>query len=85
MVFFGRGPPCHKKKRLPPGLQPRMDGNQVRAGAKWVLQPVRPGEWWIVVDRKSALLATAIDKQSACRHPKGCAWGGRLEEASKED
>ena len=39
-------------ERSPPGLQPRMDDTKVNLGAKWVLQPVRDGEWWNVVDRE---------------------------------
>ena len=33
-------------KRLFPGLQPRMDDNQVHPGAEWVLQPV----WLMEID-----------------------------------
>ena len=39
-------------KGSPPGLQPWMDDTQVHPGAEWVLQPVRDGEWWNVVDRE---------------------------------
>ena len=39
-------------ERVAPGLQPRMDDTQVHPGAEWVLQPVRDGEWWNVVDRE---------------------------------
>ena len=40
------------RKGSPPGLQPRRDDTQVHPGAKWVLQPVRDGEWLNVVDRE---------------------------------
>ena len=63
-------------KRLPPGLQLRMDDNQLHPEATCVLQPVRDGEWWNVVESNAALLATAIHTKPACRHPKGCAGGG---------
>ena len=69
-------------KRSPPGLQPWMDDNQVHPGAEWVLQPVRDGEWWNVVESKAALSATAIHRKPACRQPKGCAGGGRPEDPS---
>ena len=36
----------------PPSLQPRMDDTHVDLGAQWVLQPVRDGKWWNVVDRE---------------------------------
>ena len=29
-----------------------MDDTQVHPGAEWVLQPLRDGEWWNVVDRE---------------------------------
>ena len=64
------------RKRSPPRLQPRMDENQVYAGATWVLQPVRDWEWWNVVESNVALWATAFHTKSACSHPKGCAGGG---------
>ena len=44
--------------------------------AKWLLQPVRNGEWLNVVESKAALSATAIHRKSARRRPKGWAWGG---------
>ena len=31
---------------------PLQDDTQVHPGAEWVLQPVRDGEWWNVVDRE---------------------------------
>ena len=62
-----------------------MDDSQVHPGAEWVLQPVRDGEWWIVVESNAALSATAINRKSACRHPKGCARGGRPEDPSMGD
>ena len=39
-------------ERVAPGLQPWMDDTQVHPGAEWVLQPVRDGECWNVVDRE---------------------------------
>ena len=39
-------------ERVTLGLQPQMDDTQVHPRAEWVLQPVRDGEWWNVVDRK---------------------------------
>ena len=72
-------------KRWPPGLQPQMDDTQVHPGAEWVLQPVRDGEWWNVVESNGALLATAIHRKPACRHPKGRARGGRPEDPSTGD
>ena len=39
-------------KGSPPGLQPWMDDTQVHPRAEWVLQPVRDGGWWNVVDRE---------------------------------
>ena len=59
------------------GLQPRVDDNQVHPRAKWVLRPVRDGEWWNVVERDAAPSAMAIHWKSTCRHPKGCAGGGK--------
>ena len=52
----------------------------MHAGAKWVLQPVRDGQWWNAVESNAALSATAIHRKTACRHPKGCARGGRPED-----
>ena len=72
-------------KRSGPSLQLRMDENQVHAGAKWVFQPMRDGEWWKVVESNAALWATAIHRKPACRHPKGCARGGRPEDPSRGD
>ena len=72
-------------KGSPPGLQPQMDDTQVHPGAEWVLQPVRGGEWWNVVESNAALSATAINRKPACRHPKGCARGGRPEDPSIGD
>ena len=46
-------------------------------GAKWVLQPVRDGERWNVVDRNAAMSATAIHRKPANRHPKSCAGEGQ--------
>ena len=68
-----------------PSLQPLMDENQVHPGAEWVLQPVRDGEWWHVVESNAALSATAIHRKSAWRHPKGCARGGRPGDSSTGD
>ena len=59
-----------------------MDENQVHPGAEWVLQSVRVGERWNVVESNAALSATAIHRKSACRHPKGCARGGRPGDSS---
>ena len=39
-------------ERVATGLQPRMDDTKGQLGAEWVLQPVRDGEWWIVVERE---------------------------------
>ena len=39
-------------------------------GDEWVLQPVRNGEGWKMVESYAALSATAIDRKPACRHPK---------------
>ena len=39
-------------KGSPPGHQLPMDSTQVHPGAEWVLQPVRDGEWWNVVERE---------------------------------
>ena len=72
-------------KRSPPGLQPRMDNNEVQPGADWVLQPVRDEEMWNLVESNAALLATAVHRKPASRHPKGCALGGRLEDPSMGD
>ena len=36
-------------------------------------------------DINAALLATAIHRRPACRHPKGCASGGRPEDSSMGD
>ena len=72
-------------KRLPPGLQPRMDDKQVHPGAEWVLQPVRDGEWSNVVESNAALSATAIHSKPACRRLKGCRGGRRPEDPSTED
>ena len=65
-----------------PSLRPRMDENEVHPGAEWVLQRVRDGKWWNVVESNAALSATAIHRKPACRHPKGCARGGRPEDPS---
>ena len=70
---------------VPPGLQPRMDKNQLLPGAKWVLQPVREREGWNVVESNAALSATALHREPAFRHPKGCASGGRPEDPSTGD
>ena len=73
-------------KGSPLGLQPRMDDTQVHPGAECVLQPVRDGEWWNVVEREhSCAVRTAIHRKPACRHPKGCARGGRPEDPSMGD
>ena len=74
-------------KGSPPGPKPRMDDSQVHPGAEWVLQPVRDGKLWNVVEggRNAALSATAINRKPACRHPKGCARGGRPEDPSMGD
>ena len=39
-------------ERVAPALQPRMDDTRVHLGAEWVLQPVRDGDWWNVVERE---------------------------------
>ena len=72
-------------KRSPPSLQARMDQNQVHPGAKWVLQPLRDGDWWNVAESNAALSATAIHRKPAFRHTKGCARGGRPEDRSTAD
>ena len=36
-------------------------------------------------ESNAALLATAIYRKPACRHPKGCARGGRTEDPSMGD
>ena len=54
-------------------------------GADWVLQAMRDGERWNVVESNAALSATAIHRKPACRHPKGCAKGGRPEDPSMGD
>ena len=71
--------------RSPASPQPQMDKNQVHPGAKWVLQPVRDGEWWNVVESNAALWVTAIHRIPTCRHPKGSARGGRPEDPSTGD
>ena len=48
----------------------------MQMGAKWILQPVRDEEWWNVVESNAALLATAIHRKPACRHPKVFLGGG---------
>ena len=68
-----------------PWLQPRMDDDQVHPGAKWVLQPVRDGEYWNAVQSNAALSAMAIYNKPTCRHPKGCAGGCWPEDPSKAD
>ena len=45
-------------------------------GAKWVLRPVRDGEWWNVVESNAALSVTAFHRKPGCRQRKGCAGGG---------
>ena len=53
--------------------------------ANWVLQLVRDGKWWNVVESNAALSATANHRKPACRHPKGCARGGTPEDPSTGD
>ena len=72
-------------RRPPPGLQLPMDDTQVHPGAEWVLQPVRDGEWWNVVESKRALWAMAIDRKPASKQPKGCVRKGRPEDPSLSD
>ena len=55
-----------------------MDDNQVHPGAEWVLQPVRDGEWWNVVDREKC---SAVGEG----YPIGCARGGKPGDPSKGD
>ena len=68
-----------------PRLQPRMNDHQVHPGAEWILQPVRDGGWWNMVESKAALSATDIHRKPACRHPEGCARGVRPEDPSTGD
>ena len=56
-------------------------GNQVHPGANWV----RDGEWWNLAESNAALLAKGIHRKPACRHPKGCARGGKPEDPSTGD
>ena len=62
-------------KGSPHSLQPLMDDTQVHPGVEWVLQPVRDGEWWNVVESNAALWAIAMHRKPAYTHPKGCAGG----------
>ena len=58
-------------KGSPPGLQPRMDDTQVHPVAKWVLQPVRDGEWWNVVDReKCSAVGEGYPQETRLQAPK---------------
>ena len=55
----------------PPGLQPWMDDNQVHPGTEWVLQPVRDGEWWNVVDReKCSAVGEGYPQETRLQAPK---------------
>ena len=72
-------------KRLPPGLQPWLEDNQVHPGTKLVLQPLRDGEWLNEFESNGALSATAIHTKPARRHAKGCVGGGRPGDPSKGD
>ena len=72
-------------KWSPPGLRPPMDDNQVNPEAKWVLQPVRDGDWWNLAESNAALSATAIHRKPDCTRPKVCARGGRPEDSSEGD
>ena len=67
-----------KWKGSPPGLQPRMDDTQVHPGAKWVLQPVRDGEWWYVVDReKCSAVGEGYPQETRPQAPERLCQGGK--------
>ena len=73
-------------KGSPPGLQPRMDDTQVHPEPSGYSNPLGMGSggMWFR-GRNAALSTTAINRKPACRHPKGCARGGRLEDHSMAD
>ena len=56
-------------------------------GAEWVLQPVRDGDWWNVVDREkcSAVGEGYPAETRLYGRPKGCARGGGQEDPSLGD
>ena len=65
-------------KGSPPGLQPRMDDTQVHPGGEWVLQPVRDGEWWNVVDReKCSAVGEGYPQETRLQAPERLWQGGK--------
>ena len=55
-------------------------------GAEWVLQPVRDGEWWNVVDReKCSAVGEGYQKETRLQAPKGLCSGGEAGDPSKGD
>ena len=54
-----------------------MDDTQVHPGAEWVLQPVRDGEWWNVVDREEfSAVGKGCPQETSLQAPKRLSQGG---------
>ena len=64
-------------ERVALSLQPRMDDTQVHLGAEWVLQPVRDGEWWNVVEREQCCaVGDGYPQESRLQAPRKAELGG---------
>ena len=47
-------------------------------GAEWVLQPVRDGEWWNVVDReKCSAVGESYQQETRLQAPERLCYGGK--------